>query len=596
MESNLHSGENREGDHGQLGSSESNNNDQGLVPLPQLQQPQNQQCEKRPLYTDHQDSQHQQQPVHYGEVGRYQPQLQLNLLPPQQQYLQPQTYPNSQQYLQPRQQPISQQGLFSIPIPQVQPHLVPLQTPNYVPNSYQQLPIQSPYNVTAQPPHFGQFNPGLPQLKSRHSLDSRFDDGHGNLLSYNQDRGLVSSIPSIHANQQAGGINESGEHGMGSESSSFNAGSTTTLGQSSIHSQFISSRGSTTTSSTTPLENVPLNENQKSVASQCTRCKKDFVQVITVPKENNNSFNFKPSSGQSKVFKLCHHCRELQRQRSRRWQMKTKDKKGVCRRCGTEIPFNEQKFVLCPSCRLNLRTRKASRASQGKCIHCSSPMEDGFASDEISLEESSSVDEYDKRSPKSTSFRVCQKCRGKDKLRRHNLQQMGYCNRCTKALSANDHGKYKLCADCRAKKKQYGNKGQQNSPPQMHYMGPGQLKQGDQLNNGYASQPASLQSYANQHYTPYPQYSSHNNNANVQLPFPSHQPAPYVQSFLPHQIYTSTHPVVNQQPLLHPTSLQGAQQQPPETNSQNQSQNQNLQGQGQDYYSAGDNNYSERRA
>ena len=44
---------------------------------------------------------------------------------------------------------------------------------------------------------------------------------------------------------------------------------------------------------------------------------------------------------------------------------KTKDREGVCRRCGSEIPLAERRFVLCPSCRENLRLRKASRAAQG---------------------------------------------------------------------------------------------------------------------------------------------------------------------------------------------------------------------------------------
>ena len=44
---------------------------------------------------------------------------------------------------------------------------------------------------------------------------------------------------------------------------------------------------------------------------------------------------------------------------------KTKDREGVCRRCGSEIPLAERRFVLCPSCRENLRLRKASRQPKG---------------------------------------------------------------------------------------------------------------------------------------------------------------------------------------------------------------------------------------
>lgn len=622
-ESNLHSDENKEVERNKQGLTETTNNDQSP---PQLQQPQNQQNEKQEYTTEHhhhqQQQPHQTMSIHNGEFGRYQPQMQMNPLL-HQQFSQPQPYPTSQ-YLQPRQQPFSQPGLFSIPISQTQPLLAPLQTPNYVVNSYQQLPIQSPYAAT-QTPHFIQLNQaGAPQQRSRHLLDSKFEDAHGNLLSYNYDRGSGSSASAMHETQQHNiGTTEANELGSKSGAPSFNTGASYTHIQSSMQSQLVPSRGSTTTtttSSTTPFDNGPLNENQKSVVSQCTRCKKEFVQVITVPPKDGDSSNNNSSkqvTGQTKLFKLCHHCRELQRQRSRRWQMKTKDRKGVCRRCGIEIPFNEQKYVLCANCRLNLRTRKAGRASQGKCIHCSGFLEDDQVSDDLlMMNESSSVDEYGKHSPKSSTFRVCQKCRGKDKLRRHNLEQMGYCNRCTRALDPQDQGRFKVCGECRMKKRQYGNKSQDQpaSPPSLPQLQ--NMSTSHQSGSSLASQPgSSLQSYATQHYTPYPQYSNHtystsgNVNVNAQFPPPSQLPGPYMLlSFTPNLLYNNNAQIMLHQQIpygvqlqhpIHSHPFQGSsthslQPQDVQSQSQTQDQNHNLPGQGQDYF--GTTNYPDRRS
>ncbi|KAI5969660.1 hypothetical protein CANMA_001323 [Candida margitis] len=602
-ESQVHSGENTNQEHSRSGSDESNH-------CQSQQQPQSQQEEKRSSYSDNQGLQHQpSQTVHYAD-GRYQTQFQLNALPPQQ-YVQQQTsqtFPYySQQYLQPRRQPTTQSGSYSIQAPPGQPHLLPLQTPNYVPTTYnQQLSVQSPYNVAAQTPSFAQLNQGFQQPKSRLLSDPRSEDSQGNPLSYNHDRGLVSSMPSLHVQQQTGAANESSEQAMGSESS-YSANSAT---HHSNHSQYYS-RGSVA-SSTTPLTTGPLKENQKSVVSQCTRCKKEFVQIVTVPKENEAHTGSKPV-GQSKVFKLCHHCRELQRQRSRRWQKKTKDKKGVCRRCGNGIPFNEQKFVLCPSCRSNLRTRKANRASQGRCVHCSNPLDDDIGSDE--LVDESNGEEYLKRSPKANTYRVCSRCRGKDKMRRYNLEQMGYCNRCTKALDPDDHGKHKLCLECRLKKKQYGGRGHSNSLPDQNLSSfqygnnNTQIRPGEQsYNNGYASQQGSVQAYG-QHYTLYPQYSSRNTNLNIQLPHPSTQQAPSGQSLGQLQFYTTApQPVAAQQPPYfaqqsqptNMTSFQSAipsyQSQSQEGIVQSQTQGESQQGQNQDFFATGEHtHYSERR-
>ncbi|KAH3662095.1 hypothetical protein OGAPHI_006276 [Ogataea philodendri] len=154
-----------------------------------------------------------------------------------------------------------------------------------------------------------------------------------------------------------------------------------------------------------------LPKNSPFVTTTCTRCKKDFVQ--------------RPE----KQFRLCLHCRELQRQRSRRWQMRTKEKQGVCRRCGIEIPPEQAQFVLCEHCRMSLRSRKASRAALGKCVHCSGPND--------------SVE---------GKFKVCSRCRQNDKIRRSNLEKIGACNRCAQPLNDSDRD-HKVCERCRTKKK-----------------------------------------------------------------------------------------------------------------------------------------------
>ncbi|KAG7882953.1 hypothetical protein KL925_000348 [Ogataea polymorpha] len=152
-------------------------------------------------------------------------------------------------------------------------------------------------------------------------------------------------------------------------------------------------------------------DGQLFATSVCTRCKKEFTQML------------------GKHYRLCSHCRELQRQRSRRWQMRTKEKQGVCRRCGVEIPPEHAQFVLCENCRMSLRSRKASRAALGKCVHCSGPND--------------SID---------AKFKVCSRCRQNDKIRRSNLEKIGACNRCAKRLKESDRD-HKVCEKCRTKKK-----------------------------------------------------------------------------------------------------------------------------------------------
>lgn len=141
----------------------------------------------------------------------------------------------------------------------------------------------------------------------------------------------------------------------------------------------------------------------------CNRCRKMFAQLGPKP------------------YKMCAHCRFLQRQRSKRWQQKTKSKDGVCRRCGTQQP-PDSKFVLCLHCRDILRRTKASRVRDGRCVHCSGPnIDDGTG-----------------------TYKVCKRCRDRDKLRRVQLEHSGNCNRCAAKMPSGDS--HKLCAACRAKK------------------------------------------------------------------------------------------------------------------------------------------------
>lgn len=207
-----------------------------------------------------------------------------------------------------------------------------------------------------------------------------------------------------------------------------------------VQQQLVNSLGSTTQKEEvleTPLVDQLLR-------SSCTRCKKEFDQPIIIPQASDQQ-GPKPLA-EPKIFKLCQHCRDLQRKRSRRWQKKTKDKSGACRRCGLDIPADQQKYVLCPSCRENLRTRKANRAAQGKCVHCSGPLD-------------ASIITGDEKGPDGTDrskmgqFKVCQRCRENDKIRRTNLERRGHCNRCAKSLDASDIGKHKVCLTCRTRKK-----------------------------------------------------------------------------------------------------------------------------------------------
>ncbi|CAH6721463.1 hypothetical protein CLIB1444_06S02740 [[Candida] jaroonii] len=189
---------------------------------------------------------------------------------------------------------------------------------------------------------------------------------------------------------------------------------------------------------------VDVNESSQFLRSNCSRCKKDFDQPIIIPKVKDSNDDVAKPLVEPKIFKLCQHCRELQRQRSRRWQKKTKEKFGVCRRCGNDIPPDLQKFVLCLNCRQNLRFRKANRAKQGRCVHCSGPLDTSIITNN---NENNGIPKPNK------NFKVCQRCRENDKIRRNNLEKLGNCNRCAKPLSNEDIGKHKVCINCRTKKK-----------------------------------------------------------------------------------------------------------------------------------------------
>lgn len=94
--------------------------------------------------------------------------------------------------------------------------------------------------------------------------------------------------------------------------------------------------------------------------SCCNRCKRKFAQIGP------------------KAYRMCSLCRSKQRQRSRKWQLKTRKKEGVCRRCGSKISKELTHFVLCAKCRRSLRARKAKRAKLGRCVHCSGPNNDSM--------------------------------------------------------------------------------------------------------------------------------------------------------------------------------------------------------------------------
>ncbi|KAF6014259.1 hypothetical protein HII13_000604 [Brettanomyces bruxellensis] len=140
----------------------------------------------------------------------------------------------------------------------------------------------------------------------------------------------------------------------------------------------------------------------------CNRCKKTFAQMGT------------------RSYRNCMHCRKLQRGRSKRWQLKIRNKVGLCRRCGARLGPEEANYVQCRQCRSALRLRKHRRATEGKCVHCSGPNED-----------------------LSGKYKVCSKCRKREKLIREIRRQTGMCNKCGRLLSGADQG-FKSCKRCRA--------------------------------------------------------------------------------------------------------------------------------------------------
>ncbi|KAI5961371.1 uncharacterized protein KGF55_003994 [Candida pseudojiufengensis] len=522
----------------------------------------------------------------------------------------PQTsIPSKQQHL--NYQPQSQ---YTLPISQNQPPVLhhphlPVQNLNYIPNSYQQLPItQSPYGFQHQPPPQSQ-NQSQPfnSTKTRHSYDSKSEETTNtsttnNPLSYvNNERNLVAPIPPLHVQQQL----------VSKQNDTYNPQSTTThstdsysyqtqppqLSYQPMEARHNNHESSTTGTSATIIkhedhQHQPLGEGQQMVKSTCTRCKKEFFQPVIIPKANDNSGSSK-SLTEPKIFKLCHHCRDLQRQRSRRWQKKTKNKQGVCRRCGSDIPFEERKFVLCPSCRQNLRTRKANRAAQGKCVHCSGPLDTSILHKDENgniitenngsptlnnndLNNFNNNDDstlspiHDKKNSKNstTTYKVCQRCRENDKIRRTNLEKMGNCNRCAKALDPSDYGKHKVCIDCRSRKKKSLIKSEPNTQAanELNYTNIDQSGHLPEYNpnligHNYQQQPPQQQQ---QPYTSYP-YSSTSTNMipqtnTVQLGYTQQHTVPQLA---PHQPYTSSH-------FTHPQHHQQQQSQQPQPQQQQQ--------------------------
>lgn len=298
--------------------------------------------------------------------------------------------------------------------------------------------------------------PGMSLGSGIGSMPSTMNTGHSNSLPNMQSGGL-SSVPNSMGSIMGQNQSNDPDHSMSSANANINnPGMLPTINQQPSIFPGKLEEGGGLVSPIPPLHIQQQLVNKEDehrkidadnqIQSKCSRCKKEFTQSLLVAKDSFlGKFGTEP-----KIFKLCDHCRDLQRERLRRWQKKTKDKQGACRRCGNEIPQDQQKYVLCPLCRQNLRIRKANRAAQGKCVHCSGPINLLIINEE-------SVDENGRRSSVSGgSYKVCQRCRENDKIRRTNLERMGNCNRCAKALSAEEQGRHKVCLNCRQKKKKIG--------------------------------------------------------------------------------------------------------------------------------------------
>lgn len=219
-----------------------------------------------------------------------------------------------------------------------------------------------------------------------------------------------------------------------------------------IVQDIVGPRANHTSSSGQPEQQTQQYETGSDVteAPLCSRCKKEFAPSLD-----------------GKTFKLCPHCRELQRQRSRRWQQKIKQKEGACKRCGANIPQTETTYVLCPPCRLNLRTRKATRYESGKCVHCSGIND-------------------------STEFKVCTRCRNNDKMRRKNLEDSGCCNRCANPLKAEDEN-HKVCNTCRSRKKNIAKAHQNSQHPTASSTAPNTADQNINYQQQFAQQAQQLE-------------------------------------------------------------------------------------------------------
>ncbi|KAM9892889.1 hypothetical protein OXX79_009713 [Metschnikowia pulcherrima] len=116
----------------------------------------------------------------------------------------------------------------------------------------------------------------------------------------------------------------------------------------------------------------PNPEPEETIVTQCNRCDKDFVQKKAADQQSARG----RVGRVPRLFKLCEHCREMGKGRSRRWQMRTKEHGGLCRRCGVVLGADDGQYVLCVKCRQAFRDRKLRRINEGKCISCCEPMKE----------------------------------------------------------------------------------------------------------------------------------------------------------------------------------------------------------------------------
>lgn len=148
----------------------------------------------------------------------------------------------------------------------------------------------------------------------------------------------------------------------------------------------------------------PVDAPEESVVTQCNRCEKDFVQ-----KKARDQKSARGRVGRvPRLYKLCEHCREMGKGRSRRWQMRTREHGGLCRRCGLELETTDGEFVLCVKCRQAFRDRKHRRITEGKCIQCCEPLAEPITG---SMAEQMAGPDSEGAGLEKPLQRRCQKCR-----------------------------------------------------------------------------------------------------------------------------------------------------------------------------------------